>query len=415
MKSRKEMISQNGPKSYTMKTFAMAALTAASITLVSCGGGEPETMSANAETIQKLEARATELKASLDMVRDSLKTLNMIDNPPLIAKVRTAAVEVKRFSHFFEVQGNVEADKNVMLYAEMGGNIKRIHVSEGDQVSAGQTIVTLDTEVISKNIKELEKSMELAEFMYKKQKNLWEQNIGSELQYVQAKNQKESLESKLSTLKSQRAMSIITAPFAGTIDEIFPNEGEMAGPGMPVVRLLNLNKVTVVADVTENYLGNITPGKFMQLELPSMDGMLYDSLAITRVGKFINPNNRTFRIQVDIDNGDGPLVPNLIAIMRIRDYVKENSVVVPSKYILQESGGNEYVYLLEDGIVVKRDIARGKTYTLDSGESEAEILTGLEGGEVMITEGAKGVLAGQEVEALNMPMKKEMASKTAAL
>ncbi len=387
----------NPTNPYTMKRIVL--LVAIAGMLVACGGGEQTGLDGLKAEREALKAQIAEL----DIQIAELDTVQL----KMLPKVEVQAIQTKKFEHYFEVQGNVEAEKNVVLYAEMGGNIKSIQVEEGEQVKAGKTLVIFDTEVISQNIKEVEKALELAEFVYEKQKNLWDQNIGSELQYRQAKNQKESLEQSLATLRSQRSQAVITAPFDGVVDEIFPNAGEMAPPGGPVLRLLNLNNVSIVSDVTENYLGHIQKGTPIIVEFPSLnDSATIKDASLTRAGQFINPANRTFKVQVDIDNTNKGLVPNLLAVLKVRDYVNDSTVVVPTKYVRQNNEGANYVFVLEkkEGKSHARrvEVELGMSYTNKSvGFSETEVLKGLSGSEVLITKGFKGIQSNDEVDVVN--------------
>lgn len=309
------------------------------------------------------------------------------------------------FQHFIEVQGTIQADKIATLTAEMGGLIRQIQVEKGQKVSAGQTLVILDSDVISKNIEEVKKSLELAQFVYDKQKNLFEQNIGSELQYQQAKNNKERLEQTLKTLESQRSMSVITAPFDGVVDEIFPKVGEMAAPGLPVIRLINLNKVHIEADVMESYLKTVQKNKMVDIRINSIDTTI-KNIPIVRTGKFINPANRTFRIQADINNTSETLLPNMIAVLRIKDEVIDSVLTVPSASLLQSSAGVNYLFIVqeEEGkqVVKKIDVEAGPSddtrtvvYPLEGSRSQ------LRSGDRVVLEGARGVKQGMQVQIKN--------------
>ncbi|MFN3342758.1 MAG: efflux RND transporter periplasmic adaptor subunit [Flavobacteriales bacterium] len=319
--------------------------------------------------------------------------------------VTTKKIDYSQFQHYVEVQGTIHADKIATLTAEMGGLIRVIHVEKGQRVNAGQTLVTLDSDVLRKNIEEVKKSLELADFVYEKQKNLHEQNVGSELQYQQAKNNKERLEQTLKTLESQLSMTVISAPFDGVIDDIFPKIGEMAAPGVPVIRLINLRKVHIEAEVMESYLRSVTKSKMVDVRINSMDTMIYN-VPIVRTGKYINPANRTFVVQVDINNTDERLLPNMIAILRIKDEVMDSVLAVPNEALLQSSAGVNYLYVVyeEDGkeLVRKIDVEPGASddtrtvvYPLYGARSQ------LRAGDRIVVEGARGVKQGMQVKVKN--------------
>lgn len=317
------------------------------------------------------------------------------------------SVEIKKikpvdFQNYIEVQGSVEADKNVIITAETPGLIKRILVQEGQYVSAGQTLVILDADIIAKNIEEVEKSLELARYMYEKQENLFKQNIGSELQLTQAKNNKERLEQSLETLKTQRSKSVISAPFSGYVDEIFPKEGEMAAPQVPVMRLLDLKKVHVIADVMESYLKTVVIGKSVDVFIRALDTTLYDH-KISRVGKFITASNRTFKVQVDIENHKDLILPNLVCVLRIKNEILNGVLTVPNESLLQSSSGSNYVYVIRKGeknnyahkIEVKPGPSDEKwTVILDNSGAKEQ----LKAGDEVITVGSRGVKEGMEVK-----------------
>jgi multidrug efflux pump subunit AcrA (membrane-fusion protein) len=263
--------------------------------------------------------------------------------------------------------------------------VKQILVEEGQHVNAGQTLVMLDAEVINKNIQEVEKNLELSVFVYEKQKNLFEQNIGSELQFQQAKNNKERLEQTLETLKEQRSQLSIVAPFEGVVDEIFPKLGEMTGPQMPVVRLINLSRVHISADVMETYLKSVSKNKMVDIHIESIDTTM-KNIPIIRTGKYINPSNRT-----------------LVAIMRIKHEVLDSVLTVPSEAVLQSNSGQNYVYIVstknKKNIITKVNIETGPA------DDERTVVFPLEGareqlknGDAVVVNGARGVKPGMEVQ-----------------
>lgn len=375
--------------------------------LAACGGADEPAVGSN--DLVALKAKKDSLTTELNMVRAQIAALDTTEEITL-PLVETETVKRELFEHYVEVQGNVEAEKNAVLYAEAGGNVRTIHVQEGQKVSKGQRLVTFDTDVISRNIAEMEKRLELATFAYERQANLWEQKIGSEIQYEQAKNQKESLEKSISTLRAQQSKAIISAPFAGTIDEIMPNPGEMVPPGMPVLRLVNLDKISIEAQVAENYLGSVKAGTKVEIELPALkdasgNRVILTNQQLSSAGKFINPNNRTFKVRLNLVNDKELFVPNLLALVRIQDFVMPNAVVIPEKYVRQNSSQENYVFVMEekDGIetakMVKVEIAADKAYKMPHQQHNMVVVTsGLNGGEKLITEGNRGVQDGQQVK-----------------
>jgi membrane fusion protein, multidrug efflux system len=323
--------------------------------------------------------------------------------PDTRMQVSVIAVQPESFEHYIEVQGAIEAEKNVILTAETGGLIRNIVVQEGQRVSAGQTLVILDSDLITKNISEVQKSLELANYVYEKQSSLHSQGIGSELQFQQAKNNKERLEQSLETLKSQQSMAVVTAPFDGYVEEIFPNVGEMAAPQVPLIRLLNLKRIRIVADVMENYLRSVTKNKKIDLYFSALDTVIRN-IPIGLVGKYINPANRTFKIQAEIDNTDERLLPNMVAVVRVKNEVIDSALVVPSISIQQSSSGENYLYVTKEHFDQNKIFSRKKTKVEKrnvkvgpSDDTKTVILEGVRAGDEVIVDGARGVKPGMSV------------------
>ncbi len=308
--------------------------------------------------------------------------------------VESIVTEPETFQHFFEIYGEVETDKNVLLYPETPGLINSINVQEGQQVRKGQLLANIDNQIIRDQINELQTQLTLAKTTFEKQARLWEQNIGSEMQYLQAKTQKESIESSLSTMNSQLAKAQIRAPFSGVVDEVFPKMGEMANPQMPVMRIVNLDKMYVKSDVSEQHLQSVKNGTPVKVTFPNINKTIVAE--VSESSKFINPENRSFKVTVDLP-GDGiDLRPNQLAHLRINDYTKESSLVLPSSIVMQTAEGENFIYILNDEgekTFAKRVIVTtGYEY-----EGRVEILEGVQGGDRVITNGAKSVRDGQRV------------------
>ncbi len=341
------------------------------------------------------ETRIAQLEDSLEIIEDRIIEVDSTKdhNYPIVA---IDSVRNSEFSEDVIFQGNVTADRTIMLGPETSGLVKAINVREGQYISKGKTIATLDSEILRQNIKEVQKTLELSEYMLQKQQNLKDQGIGAEATFIQSKNQVESLRTKLATLNTQVSKSRVVAPFSGYVEEIFTKLGEMASPSMPMVRLVNLEKMVVKAEVSEGYLMDIMVGDKVTLNFPSI-GKVIDDAKITSVGKYINPTNRTFPIQVSINNKDKQIIPNLIAEVSVeKDFTKE-AIIVPSSSVLTDSEGNKYAYVLVDGMSSKRkvDVIHVKEkYTQISSSSEVKI------GDLIITKGANSVSEGQKVTEL---------------
>lgn len=315
------------------------------------------------------------------------------DNKFAVLEIKTVpvtvkSVELKTFEHFFEVHGNVEVVENAALFAGVPGIVKIIHVKEGETVKKGEVLVTLDAAQLESGIKELEKGLELAAKVFEKQKVLWDQKIGSEIQFLESKNNKEGLEQKLITMREQLDMYKIRAPFNGIVDEINPKVGEPAGGQVPVARIMNLSKVFLEGDVSEAYISSVKENSLVEVKFPSLGESVMAK--VTRVGNFINPSNRTFKVKVEFINPRGKYKPNQLAIMKIRDYKSPNTLVIPARIVQQDRSGKDYVYTFEDKEGQKRirklELELGKTY-----ENSVEVISGLDSSAILIDKGAKSV------------------------
>ncbi|MCF8257487.1 MAG: efflux RND transporter periplasmic adaptor subunit [Flavobacteriales bacterium] len=375
-----------------MRNTVNIALLCALVLLASCGtDNSPEAkkklLEQKEQSLVKLEAEIRDLKAELLLDGDSLA------KAPEGVLIGVKVLAPETFEHFFEVNGSVEAIEQANLSPEQGGQIKRMNVKEGDAVKAGQVLATLNTSVISSSLQELESGLALARTTYERQAKLWEQKIGSEMQYLQAKNQVESLEKKRSTLQAQLAMSTISAPFDGVVDLIHQKEGELAAPGMPIITLVNVAQLKVKADVSENHAKAVKVGQMTEVRFPSFGTTL--SAPISAVGSIINPANRSFSVEVRVSNPDRTLKPNAVGILRIKDFKAENAMVVPTICVGKDAKGNFlFVVRNEEG-----QSKAMKTYvsTDRSSEGNTLITEGLKPGDSVIVQGYNEVANGNIV------------------
>lgn len=310
--------------------------------------------------------------------------------------VTTQTLKRSDFEHFVEIQGSVQADDYVDAVSETAGRIIRLTVDEGDRVRSGQLIAELDLEQLDKQRAELEKSLELAKTVYERQKSLWDQNIGSEIQFLEAKNNKERLEKSLETLAFQASKSKVYAPAAGVVERVILQSGELASPGMPIVQILNTAKLKVVADVPETYLRAVAPGKTVKVEFPALD--MEQQARVNLVGSTIDPANRTFEVEASIRRESGLIKPNLLAVMYIQDYKEEQVVTVPLTAIQQEVGGKDFVFVKatgEEGATTAKKVyvKTGKSY-----QGDIVVEEGLDGTEELIMDGARGLADGQPIK-----------------
>lgn len=378
----------------SMRKFSKITLPAlTALIIASCVPAEP---TGDVEKLKADKARFQDSIAQIDLQLEALDTVTRKIYP----KVTFHETAPIKFEHYFSAQGYVESEKNVLLTPEVGGLIREIHVQEGQMVSDGQKIATFDAKIISSNIQEINEQIELAEYNYNKQKTLYEKGVGTEFNLKQAEGQLETLRKTKATLQTQAGKTVLYAPFAGKIEDIIPSVGEMAAPGMPVARLVNLDDVYVTADVSEIYLGKLNKDNLASVSFSALPGKEYvvDSARVGMIGSFVNPANRTIKIRVNLPEND-KYVPNLVATIRIRDYVNNQAIVVPSGTITQDSKGNDIVFVGEkgrDAYKVKSVIAKtGMTY-----QGMTEILEGLDAGSLVVDQGSQAVYDGLEVQEL---------------
>ena len=300
------------------------------------------------QSLTDLKTKKTALIEQMDRIGTELKDVEMaiseLDTLKKLMTVTSYKAEVKDFNHYIEVQGTVKADQTIELHAEMGGTVTAILVKEGQNVSKGQILATLDSDVIDNSVLQLNTQLALATTTYERQARLWEQNIGSEIQYLQAKAQKEGLENSMKSLRAQARKMKVIAPFSGIIDQIFAKTGELTSPQMPFLRLVNLSSVYVESEVTETYLKSIKKGTEVLLYFSSIGTSVEAS--ISQVGNFINPNNRSFKTRIDLKNPNNELKANLLADIKINDF-KANGIVIPSRLVQKDRNDKAFVYTIE--------------------------------------------------------------------
>lgn len=375
-----------------MKTIQYLLTLVVFSTAIACGGNEaqePETAAEARTELGKKRQELNKIKVEMDSLQAIIARLD-----PESVKEKEVVVEIgtlttKDFRHFVEVQGNVTtADEPTAASSETGGRIMDLKVKEGDFVKKGSLIARINMESIDKSIAQIDKSLELARDIYTRQENLWKKNIGSEVQYLQAKNQVESLEKNKESLEYERSKSSVYAPSSGYVDVVMAKEGEMAGPGTPIVQILNTNSLKVVAAVPEIYLGNIKRGEKVTVSFPALDAQ--QEVNVLSIGRTINPTNRTFEVEASIDDKSNMIKPNLLATMLINDYEVKNAVVLSDELIQQDVSGAVFVMVVENGRAVKKIIKLGRTY-----RNETVVTSGLTGKESIITKGATAVGEGE--------------------
>ncbi len=375
-----------------------------SLALLACqksgneNGEMPEDLEGKRSLLQEKQQALRELTKEIDELEEAILT----QDPQAAARagklVTTMQVKLDTFQRYMEIQGSVEAEDVVTASPEVSGRIIQLNVKEGDAVIKGQLIAQLDVEQVEKQIAELETSLELAKTIYERQSRLWEQNIGSEIQYLEAKNNKERLEKSLETIQVQVSKSKVYSPITGVVDMVLIKQGELAVPGAPIVQILSTNRLKVVADLPEVYLRSVSRGDQVGLHFPSLD--LDQVGRVSRLGSTIDKANRTFEVEVNVSNTQGLLKPNLLAVMEVLESEQKNVLMVPVDILQQEVGGRKFVFAVEEGeegpIVKKQFVRTGEDH-----DGWIIITDGLELGDQLVVEGANGLVDGQVIRINN--------------
>jgi len=357
--------------------------------------------SIGSEVEQKKE-RLNELKKEQQSMAQEIKQLEeevnkLQSNQPSnvrVVPVKTESVDRQAFRHFIQVQGTLDSRSNVMVAPKTGGAVTAVYVKEGDAVRKGQVLATIDDVVLRQSVNELKTSLDLANTIYERQKNLWDQKIGSEVQFLQAKNTKEGLERKLATLQSQLAMNRITSPINGIVEAVQVKVGETASPAVGAVRVVDPTNIRVIAKVADTYIGNVRKGDAVRITIPDLEREIEGK--INFVGQVVNPTTRTFDIEVSVDNRDRRLRPNMLARVNINDQTKSDAVVINENIIQKTAAGDIIFVATEEGgkmVAKQRKVKTGLSYN-----GQVEISEGLKPGEQLITDGFQDLVDGQPVQ-----------------
>ena len=378
------------------------------ILLASCGGGTGDSVDAvlASNDIDAIRAKKTELTQAHEQMEQQMKELDSViaklDGSEKLPLVTIFETKNEKFDHFLELQGDVATKQNVLIYPEMAGTLQKVYVKEGQKVYKGQVLGSIDDGGLSSSLAQMETQLALAQTTFERQKKLWDQNIGSEIQFLQAKTSFEGQKSSVAQMKSQLGKTTLTAPFSGIIDDVIKDQGTVVspGPGSEVFRIVNLNDMYVEVEVPETYLKSIEKGKNADVYFPVLGETVVSK--IRQTGNFIDPSNRTFSVEVPVPNKSGNIKPNLSAKVRLNDYTSENAVLIPQAIISENADGEQYVYVAER--TEKDGIATIRRQLIETGlpqDDKVEVLKGITANTLLIDEGARTVKDGQNVKILN--------------
>lgn len=374
-----------------MKKLILLILTI--VFIISCSQKDAKSVDAVIESgnLEAMKAKKEKVLASYDSIAGVLGKLDdaiaLKDTLKRFPLVTTITINDTLFEHFIDVQGNVETSQNILIYPEYQGLLTRVYVKEGQRVTKGQLLAKIDDGGLSSQVSQMETQYELARTTFERQERLWNQKIGSEIQYLQAKSNMEAMQSSVNQMKSQLGRTAVHAPFSGEIDKIITEQGQVVAPGaQALMRIVNLSNMYVKASVPENYISTIVKGSKVNVAFPALNKKVKGT--IRNVGNFINPNNRTFEVEIDVPNKDKMIKPNLMAKLEINNYSNESAKMIPGNVIQENSKGEKYVFVLSE---VNNDEAKVTRKLIETGEKykgRIEVLSGLQAGETIVSAGA---------------------------
>ena len=363
--------------------------------LTSCGEEKAQDPAGRLKELQAEQARigAEIQKLQKELSQSGSKTADNTAANTKTKVVQALTLEEGPFRTWVEVQGTVDARQSIEVTAEGMGVVRNIKVKEGQKVTKGQILAELDQTVLLQSIEEIKGQLDFAKQLYTKQSNLWKQNIGSEVQYLNAKNQKESLERRLSTIESQLDMTRIKAPVSGTVDQVYLKLGQSTAMGMPAVRVVNFNDLRVITDLSESYVSRVREGATVDLEFKDLN--LSAQGRIAYVARSISALNRTFQAEVPLNNREGLYRPNMIVGMKINDYSTNKAIKIPVNLLQNSDEGTFVMVVRGEGTNLKA--SRVSVTPGRSNGIETEILQGLQAGDRIITTGYNDLNDGQAI------------------
>ncbi|WP_340076048.1 efflux RND transporter periplasmic adaptor subunit [Leptobacterium sp. I13] len=379
----------------------------AAFILTSCANGSKKTVEELIEegNLDALRTKRGELVIQNDLLNTQLSELDeaiaKLDTVKKLALVSSFTVKDTLFNHYVEIQGSVDTKQNIIIFAEYSGVLYKIYVKKGEAVKKGQLLAKIDDGGLSQQLAQMQVQANLAKTTYERQKRLWDQKIGSEIQYLQAKSTYEAQSEAVAQMRNQLAKTSITAPFSGIIDEIFSEQGSVVAPGREIMRIVNLNDMYIEAEVPEKYLADIKKGTHVQVEFPILGETV--NTKVRQVSNYINPNNRSFKIEVGVPNTSGNIKPNLTAKLRINDYTNKAAILIPQSIVSENADGEQYVYIASSIIDSSKE-AIAQRAIIETGKTQGdivEVIKGVASGDAIIKEGARSVKDGQKVKLIN--------------
>ncbi len=392
----KSNIYNSQEKNTTIMSTKIIVIAILSLSILSCSNKENANsidQLVSAKNVKALQERKALLQADITKIEEALATLDVKKEEALVS---VATLKDTLFNHYLEIQGSVDTKENILIQPEFSGLLTSLNIKAGQKVAKGQILGRVDDAGMSQQLANAENQFSLAKTTFERQKNLWDKKIGSEIQYLQAQTQMISAQKAVAQIKAQLSKTIIRAPFSGTIDEVFVEKGQVVAPSAQgLMRIVNLGNMFVSTSVPETYIGKLKVGTEVDVFLTSL-GKTYVG-KVRQVGNFINPNNRSFGIEVSIPNPDNMLRPNQVAKLKIIDYTNKTAIVVPTNVVQEDGEGNKFIYTVEGsngktGTAKKVVVEIGK-----SSDNVTEIISGLNENDVIVTEGVNNISEGMKL------------------
>jgi len=356
---------------------------------------DSNTLDSKKDRLDKLNNSLLDIELEIKNLEEEIELLDSGFNKKNYVYISTISPDVNKFFHKVKLRGTVFSRSNVLLNPEIIGRLKRIYVKEGDSVIKGQILAEINADVLNNSILEIETNLELFKVIYERQKNLWENNIGSEIEYLKSKSNYDALLKRFKTNKIQLLKYKIVSPFNGMIDKVFLNEGEMSSPVSPIFRIFSGKDSYLNIDASEAYIGKFNIKDNVDIVIPNSDTKVESK--ILSIGQVIDVQNRSFSIEINIPESLQELVkPNQVIVVEMVDYSNPNAILIPSNVIYSDDM-REYVFGTKefDGTIIAKKIPVivGKSYNYKS-----EILEGLDGSEIIIDKGSTEVIEGAYVQ-----------------
>ena len=373
--------------------------------IVSCNNDNKKTIEEliNEGNLEELQERRSSLIIQKGQINNELKEItqgvSILDTAKSFVLVNTVTTKTETINHFSKFQGIIKTDQNMILYPEFSGRVSKIYVDEGDVVKKGQALAKIDDGGLYNELKLVESQAKLAKTIYERQSKLWNDKIGSEIQYLEAKTNYEIQNNRLKSITESLAKTTITAPFSGTIDEIFIEEGNLVSPPMMpdqgnAFRIINLNDLYVESVIPESFIGKIKKGAEVKVEIPVLNKSFNST--IKHSVSSIDQLSRTFKIEVSVPKNDLDLIPNLNVEVNVLDYTNSQAILVPESIVSEDSDNNKFLFTVLNNKAKKTIVETGYTQN-----GMIEITTGLDVNEIVINEGGRIVKDGQNVKIFN--------------